>query len=323
MRLGKAPPTSPTRTPTTTDTERDFRLRDHPLVETEWLAAHLDDPDLRVVDARWRGDGSGLARYRAGHLPGAEHLDWHADLSRLTGRVRDLILPPAAFARRMVEAGIGDHTRVVAYADEDYSGAARLWWALRYYGHDEVALLNGGFDKWVREGRPLSRAGAPPRPARFMPRPRRRLRATAAEIQRALATADPGVRLVDTRPPEQFAGRAVWTPAGSHFLPPDQEWVEVNGRRTRGGRIPGAANLVSSGNLNPNDWTYLAPESLRARAAEAGVRPDQRVITYCGVGVSAALGLFALHVAGFPDLALYDASWEEWGTDPARPVERD
>jgi thiosulfate/3-mercaptopyruvate sulfurtransferase len=294
-----------------------------PLVETDWLAARLTDPGLRIVDARWRGDGSSRPRYRAGHIPGAVHLDWHLDLSYSRAGVRDLILPPARFAAVMQAAGIGDETNVVAYAETDYSGAARLWWALRYYGHERVAVLNGGLTKWTAEGRPLSTAAPRFPPARFTPRPRPELLATAAEIDAVLSGSGAPAALVDTRPPEQYAGQAVWTPAGSFYLPPGQDWVAVEGRNFRGGHIPGAASLPSSGNFDPTDWTFLSPEGLRARALAAGIPPDRRVIAYCGVGVSASLGLFALHLAGYPDLALYDASWEEWGTDPGRPVARD
>jgi thiosulfate/3-mercaptopyruvate sulfurtransferase len=295
-----------------------------PLVSPAWLAARLGQPDLRVVDARWRGDGSSRALFHQGHLPGAVPLDWHLDLNETRDGVRDRLLDAEAFARVMSQAGIGDETRVVAYADQDYSGAARVWWALRYYGHDQAAVLNGGLDAWLAQGLPLaSGAPAPRPPAVFTPRPQPRLLATAAEIQRAIDERDPAIAFVDTRPPEQYRGQAVWTPAGSRYLASGETAIDIGARSfMRAGHIPGAVSLTSSDNLDPAAWTYLPPEALRARAQAAGLRPDQRVITYCGVGISASLGLLALHLAGFPDLALYDGSWEEWGTDPARPVER-
>lgn len=292
------------------------------LVETAWLAAHLDDPGLRIVDARWRGDGSGRQLYREGHIPGAIHLDWHLDLNHTRHGVRDLLLPPDQFAGVLSAAGIGDETRVVAYAETDYSGAARLWWAFRYYGHDRVAVLNGGLTRWLAEGRPLSTEVPDVAPARFTPRPRPNLLATAAEIESILQDPARKAALVDTRPLEQYAGLAVWTPPGSRYLPPGQDWIELDGRVFRAGHIPGAASLPSSENLDPATWTFLDPQALRDRALAAGVRPEERVIAYCGVGISASLGLFALHLAGYPDLALYDASWEEWGADPDRPVRR-
>lgn len=288
------------------------------LVETSWLAEHLDHPLLRVVDMRWRGDGSGRQLYQQSHIPSAVHLDWHDDLNG--GSPDDLLLPPDHFATLMAASGIGDDTAVVTYADTDHSGAARLWWALGYHGHRQVAVLNGGIDRWVAEGRPLTTAVPQPAPAVFTPRLQPRWLATAKEIETVLENPTAGVQLVDTRPPEQYAGLAVWSPQGSRFLPPGQNRVEVDGALLRAGHIPGAAHLHSVDNLSP-DWTYRSRPELAALAAQAGLRPDRRVILYCGVGISASLGLFALHLAGFDDLALYDASWREWGADPARPVE--
>jgi thiosulfate/3-mercaptopyruvate sulfurtransferase len=223
----------------------------------------------------------------------------------------------------MGQAGIGDNSRVVAYADTDHSGAARLWWALRYYGHDQVAILDGGITKWQAEGRPLVGEPTVIETTTFTPCPRASWLATADEIAQALADPESEVRLVDTRPPEQYAGTAVWTPLGSLYLPPGRDWIHVEGRPMRGGRIPSARHLHSVDNLDPAaNFVYLPPAKLRARAEAAGLVPDQRVITYCGVGISGSLGLFALYLAGFRNLALYDASWSEWGTDPGLPVER-
>ncbi len=297
-------------------------LSDTPLVQTGWLEANLFSPSLQVVDARWRGDGSGRRLFETSHIPGAVHLDWQSDLTYVDGEVRYRLLTPERFAQAMASAGIGDETRVVAYADEDYSGAARMWWALRYFGHDQVAVLDGGWDRWIAEGRPVSADPVQPGPAEFTPRRRDALLARAEEIERALAGDPYRIALVDTRPPEQYAGQAVWTPEGSHYLPPGQDWGEVEGRWTRGGRIPGAIHLLSSENLDPKTWRYLSPEALLDRALAAGLDPSRRTITYCGAGISASLGLFALHLAGFRDLALYDGSWEEWGSDASRPVEK-
>jgi thiosulfate/3-mercaptopyruvate sulfurtransferase len=294
------------------------------LIEPSWLAAHLAESDVRVVDARWRGDGTGRALYQQGHLPGAVHLDWQRDLSWTDGRgVGYLLLPSEPFAAVMEAVGIGDRTRVIAYAETDHSGAARRWWALHYYGHDQVAVLNGGWTRWVAEGLPVGTEAPHPAPATFTPRPRQQMLALSREIEQALPEADSRVRIVDTCPAEQYAGQAIWTPPGSRFLPPGQPWTELpDGRVMRGGHIPGAVHLYASRLLNPVDWTYLPRESLRTLARGVGVETEQRIITYCGSGISASLGLFDLHLAGCRDLALYDASWEGWGTDPALPVER-
>lgn len=292
------------------------------LVETSWLAAHLQDRNLRIVDARWRGDGSSRQRYEENHIPGAIHLDWQLDLSASQGQVRYTLLPPDQFAEVAGRAGIGDQTMVVAYADQDYSGAARLWWALHYYGHQQAAVLNGGLDKWIREGRP-SEAGPVQVPsAIFSPQIQPELHADRNDILQSLGDSSRSIQLVDTRPPEQYAGQAVWTPEGSRWIPSGEEWIDTGGLPQRGGHIPGAIHLLSSANLDPADWTYLPPAELRARAFAAGLRPENRIITYCGSGISASLGLLALRLAGFTNLALYDASWEEWGTDPNHPIEK-
>ena len=310
------------------------------LVDTNWLEGRIstsqNKPEIRIIDARWRGDGSSSRElYQKGHLPTAIHLDWQLDLSWTDERgVRDLLLPPQRFAQVMEAAGIGDDTTVIAYADTDYSGAARLWWALRYYGHQKVAILDGGWDKWLNEGKPITTGEnrftpvSSSKPYRFTARPQPQLLATAAEIKAALEQSqvtDRLVQLVDTRPPEQYAGKAVWTPAGSRFLSDSAETIQIGGRGPmRAGHIPGAINLHASPTfLNQQDWTYLPPAAIQAKISTAGLAdPHQRIITYCGVGISASLGLFGLHLAGFSNLALYDASWEEWGTDPLYPVEK-
>ena len=297
----------------------------HPLVETAWLEAHLSDDDLCLVDARWRGDGTSRELYQRGHLPGAVHLDWHRDLSWTDEHgVRDLLLRPEPFAAAMEAVGIGDQTRVVAYAETDHAGAARLWWALRFYGHEQVAVLNGGWTRWVAEGRPLSTESAHPVSIHFSACPQPHWLATAAEIEHALSEPGGMTRLLDARPPEQYAGQAIWTPQGSRWFPPGQDWLEVApGRLMRGGHIPGAIHLQASRMLDPTQWTYRSPETIRDLAQAVGLEPANHIITYCGVGISASLALFALYLAGYRQLALYDASWEEWGTDPTRPVERE
>jgi thiosulfate/3-mercaptopyruvate sulfurtransferase len=304
---------------------------ERPLVSTAWLADHLADPNLRIVDARWRGEakdapGTALSRalFQATHIPGAVPFHWHYDLSHTVDGVRDMLLPPERFAEVMAAAGIGDDTTVVAYAETDYSGAARLWWALRYYGHEQVAILDGGLDKWQAEGRAIATRTVKSIVAlvRFTARPQPKWLATGDEIQRALHAARGELAQVDTRPLEQYMGQAVWTPHGSRYSTTGAPNIDIGARGPmRSGHIATAVHLHASANLDPTTWTYLPPEVLRARVEAAGVRPAQHFITYCGVGISASLGLFSLYLAGYRNLALYDGSWEEWGTDPSRPIE--
>jgi thiosulfate/3-mercaptopyruvate sulfurtransferase len=240
---------------------------EQPLIETNWLADHVTDSNLRIVDMRWRGDGSGQELYQAGHIPGAIHLDCHRDLNWTDERgVRDLLLPPERFAEVIGAVGIGDNSQVDAYAETDHSGAARLWWALRYYGHNQVAVLNGGWTKWVAEGRVVNTGRPQFMPAIFIPVPQPEWLATADEIEKSVNGANPEVRLVDTRPPEQYSGHAIWTPDGSLFLSNGQDRIEVaSGRVMRTGHIPGAVNMHASTNLNISDWTFLPAEELREK----------------------------------------------------------
>ncbi len=303
------------------DNNKTRALKDHPLIDADQLFANLDAPDLRIIDARWRGDGSGIQHYQAGHIPGSFYLDWQADLSYTRFGVDYLLLPPSRFAALMGSLGISEHTRVVAYTDQDYSGAARLWWALRYFGHETVSVLDGGIDQWLAAGFPVDTKLPTAAPAEFIPRPRPDILATTAEVESIVRGPNPETQLVDTRPPEQYAGRAVWTPAGSLLLPKDLDWVAVKGRPMKGGRLPRAVHLESRTLLNPETWTFLSPKEIQTMTRALGLDPAKRVITYCGCGISASLGLFALHLAGFKDLALYDGSWEEWGRDPDKPIE--
>lgn len=302
--------------------ESDFE--EWPLVESDWLANHLSDPRVQIVDTRWRGDGSGAEKYRRGHIPGAVNLDWHNDLNHSVRSINDLLLPPDKFAEVMARNGIGNDSLVIAYADQDYSGAVRLWWALRLYGHEQAAVLNGGFDKWTAENRQISQEIPLPKRAKFVPDPQPDWLATVFDVAQSINEQDSNVCLVDTRPLEQYRGKAVWTPMGSRYLSEDEGWILISNQKMRSGRIPGAKHLESSGNLDPtNNWTFLTPKDLRRRALNEGIGEEQRVITYCGVGISASMGLFSLYLAGYRNLSLYDASWSEWGTDPKRPVEKE
>jgi thiosulfate/3-mercaptopyruvate sulfurtransferase len=194
----------------------------------------------------------------------------------------------------------------------------RLWWACRVHGYPEVQVLDGGLERWAAEDRPLSTERPVPRRARATPRPGEPLVCGAEEV--AAAETEGDVVVVDTRPPEQFQGFAVWFERGP--VPADDDGIARTPRgHLRAGRIPWARNIPAA-RLYREDGTFRRPEELRAILEEAGVHEGTRVITYCGVGISAAAGAFAARLAGIEDVALYDGSWEEWGREHSRPVAR-
>jgi thiosulfate/3-mercaptopyruvate sulfurtransferase len=208
---------------------------------------------------------------------------------------------PQRFASLMGRLGIGDEHLVIAYDDDGNHIAARLWWLLNYYGHPAARLLDGGYPKWVAEGRPVTaempRHGA----ATFTPRVRPEWRVAATEVRRVIG--DPRVRLVDNRGPRDFRGEV--------------------GRGERMGRIPGAVNIPISSFWEGPHKTWKPEAALRAIHEAAGVTPDKRVITYCNAGVSASVGLLALKLLGYPSAANYAGSWYDWERDPDNPAERD
>ena len=269
-----------------------------PLVTATALAAELaGSPRPVILDVRWRlGGPPGIDSYREGHLPGAVFVDLDRDLSGPPGPGGRHPLPDtAAFERAMRAAGVSQRSRVVVYDDADAVAAARAWWDLRYYGHQDVRVLDGGYRAWLAAGLEVTAGEPAPQPGDFTARPGQMpvLDATSAQ-----ATARSGL-LLDARSAERFRGE-------NEYLNPVA------------GHIPGAVSAPSTGNVN-SDGTFRDAAELTARFAGLGIRAGGTVGAYCGSGVTAAHEVLALALAGVP-AALYVGSWSNWITDPARPV---
>ena len=264
----------------------------HPeqLVETDWLAAHAADANVRVVDMRQNG-------YADGHVPGAVYVSPVA--------IRDAKAPPtflptaAAFEEMMGKLGVGNATRVVVYDERGGIYAARLWWILNYYGHTNVALMNGGWIKWTAERRPSSTAAAPPAAAIFTARPQLKWIATASDVVGAIDK--PGVKIIDARTQGEIDGK------------------DLRNIR-RGGFVPSSIPVYWEDLLDAQKKTFKPAEALKKIYEERGIVPSQEVIAYCQVGMRASVDLFALRLLGYDKLRNYYGAWEEWGNRDDLPL---
>ena len=285
--------------------------RDEMLVDVSRLCAELDEPQLRVIDAtaflvREVPDGpyaveSGRGRYDEAHIPGAVFADIPGQLSDPDSPFRFTLPRPEHFARAMGALGVGPGTRVVAYAQESPMWASRLWWLLRYFGFDDVRVLDGGLPSWRRAGCPVSSGSPSVEPSSFVARPRRELLATKDDVLRVVG-GEPAC-LVNALTPQAFRG-------------------EGPGAYSRPGRIPGSVSVPAQALFDPATWCFRPRAEL---AHELGgllcTDPGLPVIAYCGGGISATVDIFVLSMLGRDDVLLYDGSLTEWSADPDLQLE--
>jgi thiosulfate/3-mercaptopyruvate sulfurtransferase len=273
------------------------------LVSTEWLAAHLAAPDVRVVDASWylpQMKRDAKAEYAAAHIPGAVFFDID-EISDTASPLPHMLPSPEKFASRVRRLGLGDGNRIVIYDGHPMMSACRVWWMFRAFGHRDVAVLDGGLPKWQREGRPVDDDPPPPRDRHFTARLNTTLVRDFEQVRRALDSGSEQV--IDARAANRFRGEAPEPRAG-----------------LRSGHMPGAANLPYNELIDPASGTMLPAEALWSRFEAAGIDLSRPVTASCGSGVSACVLALGLYLIGAKEAAVYDGSWAEWGGRADAPV---
>jgi thiosulfate/3-mercaptopyruvate sulfurtransferase len=275
----------------------------HPeyLVETEWVASHLNDPKVRIVES----DEDALL-YRAGHIPGAVQVDW---FSTLQHPVRRDFLPRDQFEQVASSLGITNNTTVVFYGDKSNWFACYALWLFQYYGHQNVRIMNGGRLKWEQEKRPLVKDIQSYPAAQYKAQePNSAIRAFRDDVFAQLKTRQP---LVDVRSPKEYSGELISMPNYP------QEGA------TRGGHIPSAVNVPWAQAVNETDSTFKTADELQALYEGKGIQANRDIIAYCRIGERSSLTWFVLkYLLGYPMVRNYDGSWTEWGNLVNAPIEK-
>ncbi|MCC6625995.1 MAG: sulfurtransferase [Chloroflexi bacterium] len=278
------------------------------LVETAWLADHLSDPGLRIVESN-----EDILLYDQGHIPGAVKIDWTTDLQDRT--VRDFI-DADGFAALASRLGITPDTTVIFYGDRNNWWAAYAYWFFSVMGHPKLKILNGGRKKWIDEGRPLTREVPSIAPTQYpLQAPRPEFRAYRDDVlvhigYEGRRQARPGLPLVDVRSPGEYSGQLL------HMPEYPQEGAQ------RGGHVPGAANIPWARAAN-EDATFKSAAELRQLYGDQGITPDKDIVVYCRIGERSSHTWFVLHeLLGYPKVRNYDGSWTEWGNVVGLPIEK-
>lgn len=283
------------------------------IVETGWLEDNLSDPALRIFDCTthllYTEEGSplpyvvksGLEDYEKGHIPGAGYLDLQGELSVRESPYRFTVPAAEQFATAMSRHGVGDGTRVVLYSTANAQWATRIWWMLRAFGFDDAAVLNGGWQKWSAEGRPVSTEPANYPAAVFNAKPRPELWVGKDAVLAAIG--DGNICTINALAPDLHSGE--------------------NPRYGRPGRVPGSANIPAASLLDPDSNTFLDAAAVARRFDDVGASQHGQVITYCGGGIAATLDAFLLYQLGYERIAVYDDSMSQWASDESLPIETD
>lgn len=277
----------------------------HPeaLVSTDWVAAHLEDPLVRLVES-----DEDVLLYERGHIPGAVKIDWHTDEQ---DQVRRDFIDRAAFEALMMRHGIANDTTVIFYGDKNNWYACYTFWLFKLYGHRDCRIMNGGRRAWEAEGRPLAtKIPAYPATAYRATAPNLAIRAFRDEVLREYVGGPNGTALVDVRSPQEYAGELM------AMVGYEQEGAQ------RAGHIPGARSIPWARAID-EDGTFKGVKELRALYTEQGITPDRRVATYCRIGERSSHTWFVLtQLLGYPDVKNYDGSWTEWGSLVGVPIEK-